>query len=77
LNGEAPAGETRSGVSTFEQPRVSWPSGSSANHAPSLIDTAPDAMRSVTRTGNSVAPCALKTRTRWPSTMPRARASSG
>jgi len=46
------------------------------NHAPSLMETTPGAMRSVTRAGSRVAPRALKTRTAWPSTIPRAVASA-
>src|SRR5207244_10149624 len=37
----------------------------------------PGAMRSVTRAGSVVAPRWLKTRTDWPSTIPRAAASVG
>src|SRR4029453_15963213 len=74
---EAPEGAARSSVSRFAQPRVSTPVPSSANHAPSLMDTTPGAMRAVTFAGRRVAPRSLKTRTRCPSVMPRAAASAG
>src|SRR5687768_5074679 len=53
---DAPEGAERSAVRTLAQPRVSCPSASGANQAPSLIDTTPRAMRSVTRAGKIVAP---------------------
>src|SRR6478672_802 len=56
LNGAAPAGEVRSAVSTLAQPRVSVPEGSGVYQAPSLIETTPGAMRSVTRAGSRVSP---------------------
>ena len=59
----APAGDARSGVSTFAHPRVSAPDTSGVNQAPSLMETTPGAMRSVTRAGNRVTPRLLKTRT--------------
>src|SRR5690242_1505512 len=76
LNGAAPAGDVRSAVSTLAQPRVSDPDGSGVNQAPSLMETTPGAIRSVTRAGSSVVPSALKTRTVWPSAIPRAAASA-
>src|SRR4030095_11295660 len=76
LNGAAPAGDARSGVSTFAQPRVSAPEASGVNHAPSLMETTPGAMRSVTRAGSRVTPRPLKTRTISPSATPRAAASA-
>src|SRR5215475_13903757 len=75
LNAAAAAGEARSPVSTLAQPWVSWPYASGVNQAPSLIETQPGAMRSVTRAGSTVAPRWLNTRTFCPSTMPRAAAS--
>src|SRR5690242_6609569 len=72
----APHGADRSLVSALAQPAPSVPSPSGVNHAPSLIETTPMAMRSVTLTGSTVEPRSLKTRTFWPSTMPRAFASS-
>src|SRR5262249_35245609 len=77
LNGAAPAGDARSAISTFEQPRVSCAVASGVNHAPSLIEMTPRAMRSVTRAGSTVEPRSLKTRTRWPSAIPRGAASAG
>src|SRR6185369_10067689 len=76
LNGAAPAGDVRSAVSTLAQPRVSVPEGSGVYQAPSLIETTPGAMRSVTRAGSRVSPRALKTRTVRPSAIPRAAASA-
>ena len=72
----APAGEDESSVSTLGQPRTSVPSPFGVNHTPSFMAATPRAMRSVTRAGRIVAPRSLKTRTSWPSTMPRAAASS-
>src|SRR5262249_25522367 len=77
LNVAAAAGDARSPVRTLAQPLVSSPRASGVNQAPSLIDTQPGAMRSVTRAGRMVAPRWLNTRTRWPSRMPRAAASAG
>src|SRR6185436_1436653 len=76
LNAAAAAGEARSPVKTLAQPCVSWPCASGVNQAPSLMETQPGAMRSVTRAGSTVAPRSLNTRTFWPSTMPRAAASA-
>ena len=73
----APHGADRSSASTLAQPAVSAPSASGVNHAPSLIETTPCAMRGVTLTGSSVEPRSLKMRTVCPSVMPRARASAG
>ena len=52
----APQGAARSSASTLAQPRLSVPVASGVNQAPSLIETTPGAMRSVTRTGSRVAP---------------------
>ena len=70
-------GEARSSVRTLAQPRVSAPDAPGVNQAPSLIDTTPRAMRSVTRAGTIVSPRSLNTRTICPSAMPRAAASPG
>jgi hypothetical protein len=77
LNVAAAAGEARSPVRTFAQPLMSSPWASGVNQAPSLMDTQPGAMRSVTRAGSMVAPRWLNTRTRCPSVIPRAAASAG
>src|SRR5689334_16263134 len=47
----APHGAARSSVSALAQPLVSAPSWFGLNHAPSLIETTPGAMRRVTLTG--------------------------
>ena len=61
----------------WRSPGSRSPSVPGVYQAPSLIETTPGAIRSVTCAGRTVAPMSLKMRTRWPSAMPRAAASSG
>src|SRR4030095_11883936 len=77
VSAPAAAGEARSPVRTLAQPCVSWPCASGVNQAPSLMETQPGAMRSVTRAGSTVAPRSLNTRTFWPSTTARGPGARG